>query len=59
MNSFYYLRIMVFLPFIIALSNMFGIQTMLTFNYKKAFSNIIITASAINIILALILGPIF
>lgn len=53
------LQIMAFLPFIIALSNMFGIQTMLTFNYKKAFSRIIIIASVINIVLALILAPLF
>ena len=58
-ESILLVRIMAFLPFIIALSNMFGIQTMLTFNYKKAFSNIIMAASAINIILALLLAPIF
>lgn len=57
-ESIILLRIMAFLPFIIALSNIFGIQTMLTFNYKKAFSRIIIIAGVINIILALILAPI-
>jgi PST family polysaccharide transporter len=46
------------LPFIIALSNIFGIQTMLTLNYKKEFSSILILASIINIILALIMVPI-
>ena len=51
------LRIMAFLPFIIALSNIFGIQTMLTFNYKKAFSRIIVIAGIINVILALVLAP--
>ncbi len=58
-ESILLLRIMAFLPFLIALSNIFGIQTMLTFNYKKAFSNIIIIASAVNIILALLLAPIY
>ncbi|WP_321422170.1 flippase [uncultured Methanobacterium sp.] len=53
------IQIMAFLPFIIALSNIFGIQTMLPFNYKKAFSKIIIIAGVINIILALILSPVF
>lgn len=53
------IQIMAFLPFIIALSNIFGTQTMLTFNYKKAFSRIIIIAGVINIILALVLTPLF
>lgn len=53
------LRILAFLPFIIALSNIFGIQTMITFNMKEAFSKILISAGFINIILALILVPLF
>jgi len=51
------LRILSFLPFIIALSNIFGIQTMLTFDYKRAFSRILVSASIINIVLAFILVP--
>lgn len=53
------LRILAFLPFIIGLSNIFGIQTMLTFDYKKAFSKILISASILNIALALVLVPFY
>lgn len=53
------LRILAWLPFIIALSNIFGIQTMLNFNYKEAFSKILISASFINIFLAFILVPLY
>jgi len=53
------LKILAFLPFIIALSNIFGVQTMLTFDYKKAFSRILVSASIINIVLALILVPVY
>ncbi|BAD77602.1 O-antigen transporter [Geobacillus kaustophilus HTA426] len=53
------LKIIAFLPFIIGLSNIFGIQTMLTLGYKKAFSNILMLASILNIFSAIILVPVF
>jgi PST family polysaccharide transporter len=50
---------MAFLPFIIGLSNIFGIQTMLTFDYKNAFSKILIAGSIMNIILSIIVVPLW
>ncbi len=56
-NSILVLRIIAFLPFIIVLSNIAGIQTMLNMDMKRTFTTIIVCASAINIILALVLVP--
>ncbi|MBW1778605.1 MAG: flippase [Deltaproteobacteria bacterium] len=39
------------LPFVVGLSNVFGIQTMLNFDMKQNFSRILITCSLINIAL--------
>ncbi|MBB6176102.1 PST family polysaccharide transporter [Anoxybacillus tengchongensis] len=58
-HSIVVLKILSFLPFIIGLSNILGIQTMLTLGYKKAFSNILILASILNIFLAVLLVPNF
>lgn len=45
------LRVLAFIPFLVALSNVLGIQTMLTFGLKKEFSRIIIISGVINIAL--------
>ena len=58
-RSIIVLRILAFLPFIIGLSNIFGIQTMLTFNLKEIFSKILILAGILNIVLAMILAPLY
>lgn len=53
------LQIMVFLPFIIALSNMFGVQTMLNLGYKQAFSRILVTAAILGVGLSFVFVPKF
>ena len=58
-QSIIVLQILAFLPFIIGLNNIFGIQTMLTFNLKRAFSKILESAGLLNITLALILTPLY
>lgn len=52
-QSILMLRIMSFLPFIISLSNIFGVQTMLTFGMQSIFSKILVTAAILNIIAVL------
>ncbi len=51
------IRLLSFLPFIVALSNIFGIQTMLNFGLKKTFTKILTSSAVVNIVLALILAP--
>lgn len=47
------LRILAFLPFIISLSNIFGIQTMLVFGMKKQFNKVLLSAAIINTVVVL------
>lgn len=56
-QSVLFLQIMAFLPLIIALSNMFGIQTMLNLGYKQAFSRILVAAAILGVGLSLVLVP--
>ena len=51
------LKLICWLPFIIYLSNIYGIQTMLPLGFDREFFNIVAIAAFINIILALILVP--
>lgn len=56
-ESILLLRIMAFLPFIIALSNIFGIQTMLNLGYKQDFAKILTVAAVIGVGLSFSLVP--
>ena len=49
------IRILSFLPFIIGLSNIFGVQIMVNFGLKRAMTRILTTAGFLNIIMALAL----
>lgn len=54
-SSILILRILSVLPFMVSLSNVFGIQTMITFNYKEAFTKIVLMGGIIDIILGITL----
>ncbi len=58
-SSIVILRILSIIPFMVSLSNIFGIQTMLTFNYKKDFTKIVFMGGVIDIILGIILITLF
>ena len=58
-NSIVVVQILALMPFMIGLSNVFGIQTMLNFERKKPFSQILIAGSIINLILSFILVPLY
>lgn len=49
------LRVLAFLPFIITLSNSFGIQMMLPLNKDRQFLNIVSSAAVINLLLTYLL----
>lgn len=52
-QSILLLRIMAFCPFMISMSNIFGIQTMLTFGMQREFNRILISAAVFNTCLVL------
>ncbi len=51
------LEILIFLPLLIALSNIYGIQIMLNTGHKKEFTKIVFSAGVLNTVLALVLVP--
>ncbi|MBF8964579.1 flippase [Pontibacter sp. FD36] len=50
------LRILAWVPFIVAMSNIFGIQTMLNLKYRKQFFRILLICSAIHLAIVVVLG---
>jgi PST family polysaccharide transporter len=53
------LRILSILPFVISLSNVFGIQTMIPLGFEKSFNFIISIAAILHILLLLVLIPLY
>ena len=51
------LKILVWLPFLISISNVYGVQTMLPLNFERQFFNIVAFGMVINLILLFILIP--
>lgn len=58
-NSIIILKILAVIPFIGGINIILTSLTMLSFDYKKAFSKIIVSAGFVNIICTLILVPIY
>ncbi len=58
-SSILLLQIMAFVPFVVALSNMYGIQTMLNLGYEKAFSRILLVAAVLGVVLGMGLSSLF
>lgn len=51
------LRVLAAVPFLIGLSNVFGIQTMLPLGLKRPFSRIVLVSGLINVVLLFLLVP--
>ena len=56
-ESIILLKIMSFLPLIVALSNIFGIQTLLTMGYKKEFTFFVGIGAIFGVFVAILLTP--
>ena len=53
------LRIMAFLPFLVSVSNILGVQIMLNLGFKRAFSRILVVAAVLGLALSFLLVPKF
>jgi O-antigen/teichoic acid export membrane protein len=50
---------MAFLPLIISLGNIFGIQAMLNLGYKREFTLFVLVAALVGVLIALVLTPLY
>ncbi len=55
--SVFVMRIIAFLPFLIALSNVLGIQLMIPLGMDRAFTLVLLSAGLLNVTLAVLLAP--
>ena len=53
------MRVIAFLPFLIAMSNVLGIQVMIPFGMDRVFTVILFSAGVLNVVLAVLLAPIW
>lgn len=58
-SSVLLLQVMAFVPFLVALSNVYGIQTMLNLGCKQVFSYILLAAAVLGAALSFILIPVY
>ncbi|MDD2773302.1 MAG: flippase [Elusimicrobiales bacterium] len=58
-QSVYVLRVLAAVPFIVGLNNALGMQLMLNFGYKEAFSKILIYAAIFGIFFTFMLVPVY
>ncbi|GAB7217998.1 hypothetical protein OS42_46120 [Dickeya oryzae] len=58
-NSISVLKLLAWLPFIVSLSNVFGIQTLLVLGYKKIFSSILILSGVVNLVMLTVLSYLY
>ena len=56
-STIFLVKIMAFTPFIVSLSNIFGVQIMLNLGYKRAFSAILTAAAVIGVVVNIALLP--
>lgn len=58
-ESYYVLLILAFLPFLISLGNIFGIQTMLPLGMITSYSKIVFSAAMLNLLLSIVMAYLY